>query len=178
MTAFRDLNQSIPKITSIPDEFMTTRLAWNSNPLMMRCGRTAWNNALTEALVFHQTLSTPKASYSGRVPSGTPQGRARIIHIFPQGSNNENELQYLVHFIHLEFFKIFYYNTKFRVQNIKQWNNNKHLSVMNKDPSVPTRRILHTTAMSQEVPATGVNKPWVHNVLARLIQLVGIISRL
>ena len=39
------------------------------------CGRTARNSVLTEALVFHQTLSTPKASYSGRYPLGTPQGR-------------------------------------------------------------------------------------------------------
>ena len=47
------------------------------------CGRTAQNSTLTEALVFHQTLSTPKASYSGRCPSGTPQGRTQKIHIFP-----------------------------------------------------------------------------------------------
>ena len=39
------------------------------------CGRTVRNSTLTEVLVFHQTLSTPKASYSGRCPSGTPQGR-------------------------------------------------------------------------------------------------------
>ena len=31
------------------------------------CGRTAQNTTLTEALVFHQTLSTPKASYSGGI---------------------------------------------------------------------------------------------------------------
>ena len=59
------------------------------------CGRTAQNNTLTEVLVIHQTLSTPKASYSGRYPSGTPQERTRKIHIFSQGSNNKNELQYL-----------------------------------------------------------------------------------
>jgi len=41
-----------------------------------RCGRTARNSILTEVLVFHQTLSTLKASHSGRVSSGTPQGRA------------------------------------------------------------------------------------------------------
>ena len=108
-----------------------------------------------EALVFHQTLSTPKASYNGQVPSSTPQGRARIVHIFPEGSNNENELQYLVHFIHPEFLEMHYYITKFKVWNIKQWNENKHLSIINKDPSVPTRRIIHTTATPQVVPATG-----------------------
>ena len=36
ITAFWDLNQSIPKITSILDESVTTRLAWNSTPLMRR----------------------------------------------------------------------------------------------------------------------------------------------
>ena len=122
-------------------------------------GRTARNSTLTEVLFFHQTLSTPKASYSGWVPSGTPQGRAQKIHIFPQGSNNENELQYLVHFIHPEFLEIHYYVAKFRVRNIKQRNDNKHLSIMNKDPSVPTRRILHTTDTPQVKPATEVNKP-------------------
>ena len=82
-----------------------------------------------------------------------------MIHIFPQGSNNENELQYLVHFIHPKFLEIYYYITKFRVRNIKQRNENTHLSIINKDPSVPTKRILHTMATSQAVPATGVNKP-------------------
>ena len=76
------------------------------------CGRTTRNNTLTEVLIFHQTLSTPKASYNGRIPSDTPQGRARKIHIFPQGSNNENELQYLIHFIRPEFLEIHYYITK------------------------------------------------------------------
>ena len=49
-------------------------------------GRTAQSNMLMEVLVYHQTLSTPKASYSGRYPSGTPQGRTRKIHIFPKDS--------------------------------------------------------------------------------------------
>ena len=49
------------------------------------CGRTARNSTLTEALVFQQALSTPKAGYSGRYPSGTPRGRTRKIHIFPKG---------------------------------------------------------------------------------------------
>ena len=47
-------------------------------------GRTAQNKTLTEVLVFHHTLSTPKASYSGQYPLGTPQGRTRKIHIFPK----------------------------------------------------------------------------------------------
>ena len=47
-------------------------------------GRTAQNSTLTEVLVFHQTLSIPKASYSGRYPLGTPQGRTQKIHIFPK----------------------------------------------------------------------------------------------
>ena len=42
---------------------------------------------------------------------------------------------------------------------------------------MPTRRILHTTAIPQAAPATGVNKSRVHNVLARLTRLVRIISQ-
>ena len=76
------------------------------------CGRIARNSTLMEALVFHQTLSTPEASYSERCPSGRPRGRTRKIHIFSQGSNNEDELQYLIHFIHPEFLEIYYYIVK------------------------------------------------------------------
>ena len=75
-------------------------------------------------------------------------------------------LQYLVYFIQLEFLEIHYYNTEFRVRNLNMRNYNKHLTVEYKDPSVPTRRILHTTATPQAA----------HNVLARLTRLVGILS--
>ena len=51
---------------------------------ILQCGRTTQNSILTEALVFHQTLSTPKANYSERCLSGTPRGRTRKIHIFPK----------------------------------------------------------------------------------------------
>ena len=81
-----------------------------------------------------------------------------MIHIFLVGSNNENELQYLVHFIHPEFLEIYYYSTKFRVQKFNSGIKKKHLSIIYKDPSVPTRRILHTIG-TQAVPAMGVNKP-------------------
>ena len=37
-------------------------------------GRTTRNSTLTEALVFHQTLSTPKASYSGGIHRAHPKG--------------------------------------------------------------------------------------------------------
>ena len=68
-------------------------------------------------------------------------------------------LQYLVHFIQLEFLE----NTllQYQVQSVefKQRNYNKHLTVEYKDPSMPTKQILHTTATLQAAPATGVNKP-------------------
>ena len=51
---------------------------------VLSCGRTARNNTLREVLVFHQTLSTPKAGYRGRYPSGTPRRRTQKIHIFPK----------------------------------------------------------------------------------------------
>ena len=73
----------------------TTHQSCRPQAQVSRCGRTVRNNTLTEVLVFHQTLSTPKASYIGRVPSSTPQERTRIIHIFPPRSNNENEFTIL-----------------------------------------------------------------------------------
>ena len=63
-----------------------------------RCGRTARNNTHSETLVFHQTLSTPKASYIRQISLSTPQGRTRIIHVFPLGSNNKNEFTVLIPF--------------------------------------------------------------------------------
>ena len=46
------------------------------------CGRTVQNSMLTEVLVSHQILSTPKIGYREQYPSGTPQGRTQKIHIF------------------------------------------------------------------------------------------------
>ena len=110
-----------------------------------RCGRTVQNNTLTEALIFHQTLSTPKASYNERILSGTPQGRARKIHIFPQGSNNENELQHKsISYIRvLEKYIITIPNTEFGMINsgiLKDTSSDKITRIS----SEPTRRILHT----------------------------------
>ena len=144
----------------------------------MSCGRTAQNNTPSEALVFHQTLSTPKASYIRRIPSSTPQGRTRIIHVFSPGSNNENEFTILSPFHTTRVLR----NTllQYQVQSVefKQWNWNKLLMIRYKDPYVPIRRILHSTATPQAAPTIGVNKPWVHNILARLTRLVRIVSRL
>ena len=87
-----------------------------------RCGRTARNNTPSEVLVFHQTLSTPKASYIGRIPSSTPQGRARILLIFPLGSNNKNKFKILSPFHTTRVLR----NTllQYQVQSVefKQWN--------------------------------------------------------
>ena len=67
-------------------------------------------------------------------------------------------LQYLVHFIQ---YRVLNYLLQYQVQSaeFKQRNYNKHLTIRYKDPSVPTRRILHTTTTPQAGPATGVNKP-------------------
>ena len=56
------------------------------------CGRTVRNNMLSEALVFHQTLSTPKVSYIGQFRRAHPTGELESIHILPPESNNEYEL--------------------------------------------------------------------------------------
>ena len=68
-------------------------------------------------------------------------------------------LQYLVHFIQHEFLENTLLQYQVQSAEFKQWNYNKHLIVEYKDPSMPTRRILHTTATLQAAPTTGVNKP-------------------
>ena len=85
----------IHSIAKIFSKLLANILSSHLNTLVSKCGRTVRNNTPSEALVFHQTLSTPKASYIGRVSSSTPQGRTRIIHVFPPGSNNENEFTIL-----------------------------------------------------------------------------------
>jgi len=82
------------------------------------CDRTVQNNTFLEAPVFHQTLSTSKASYIGRIPSSTSQGRTRIIHIFPLGPYNENEFTVLSPFHTTRVLEIHYYSAKFRVRNL------------------------------------------------------------
>ena len=120
------------------------------------CDRTTRNNTPSEALVFHQILSTPKASYIGWVPSSTPQGRAQIIHIFPPGSNNENEITILSPFHTTRVLRNTLLQYQVQSAKFKQWN--KHLTIRYKDPFEPTRRILHTTATPQATPTTEVNK--------------------
>ena len=44
------------------------------NLMHRSCGRTARISTLTEALVFHQTLSAPKAGYSGGIRRAHPKG--------------------------------------------------------------------------------------------------------
>ena len=111
-----------------------------------RCGRTARNRMLPGALVFYQTLSTPKASYIGRIPSNTPQGRTRIIHIFSPGSNNENEFIILSPFHTTKVLRNTLLQYQVHSAEFKQRNYKKHLRIRYKDLSMPTRRILHTTA--------------------------------
>ena len=59
------------------------------------CGRTARNSTLLETLIFHQTLSTPKASYIRRFHRAHPKGELKQSMFFPPGSNNENEFTLL-----------------------------------------------------------------------------------
>ena len=67
-------------------------------------------------------------------------------------------LQSLFHFIQPGFSKNTILQYQIQSAEFKQWDYKKHLTVEYKDPSVPTRRILHTTATPQAAPATGVNK--------------------
>ena len=83
-----------------------------------RCGRTARDSMLPDALVFHQTLSTPKVSYIGWFHRAHPKGELEQSTFFIQNPIMRTGLQYLVHFIQQEFSEIHYYNTKFRVWNL------------------------------------------------------------
>ena len=143
------------------------------------CGKTARNSILTEALVFHQTLSTPKASYSERCPSGTPRGRTQKIHIFLK--DPIMRMSYNTSPFHtLEFLKKYIIT----IPNTRVRNNNngiflkKTSSSRGKDSIWAHQKDPPHKGTLQASPAIGVNKPWVHNVLARLTRLVGIISRL
>ena len=82
------------------------------------CGRTARNSTLSEVLVFHQMLSTPKVSYIGRFHRAHPKEEVEQSMFFTQDPIMRMSLQYLVHFIQQEFLEIHYYNTKFRVRNL------------------------------------------------------------
>ena len=83
------------------------------------CGRTARNSTLTEALVFHQTLSTPKSKLQRAVSVGhTPRENPKDPH-FSQRSNNENELQQSL-FHTLEFLKKYIIT----IPNTRVWNDN------------------------------------------------------
>ena len=73
---------------------------------------------LPEALVFHQTLSTLKASYIELFRRSHPKGELEQSTFFIQNKILRTSLQYLVNFIQQEFLEIHYYNTKFRVRNL------------------------------------------------------------
>ena len=97
-----------------------------SNSCHDGCGRTAQNSTLLEALVLHQTVSTPKAGYIGRFRQAHPKRELEQSTFYIQNSIMSTSLQYLVHFIQ-EFLKIIYYNTRVQSMIIKQRNENKHL---------------------------------------------------
>ena len=47
-------------------------------------GRTAQNNTLTEVLVFHQTLSTPKTATTSDIRQAHPKGELERSTFFPR----------------------------------------------------------------------------------------------
>ena len=80
------------------------------------CGRTARNSTLSEVLVFHQMLSTPKVSYIGWFRLAHLKGELEQSTYYRQGQIMSMSLQYLVHFIQQVFLEFIYYNT--RVQSV------------------------------------------------------------
>ena len=51
------------------------------------CGRTARNSVLTEALVFHQTLSTPKATTTSGVHQAHHEGEPERTTVGTRANN-------------------------------------------------------------------------------------------
>ena len=111
------------------------------------CGRTARNSTLMEVLVSHQTLSTLKACYSERYPSGTPRGRTQKIHIFPKDLIMRTSYNTGLFHTSEVLKKYIITLSNVRVQNDKQQNLNKHLAIGTRIPSEPTRRIIHTKVL-------------------------------
>ena len=138
----------VGQILGFEKSYEARRLIIGSNTT---CGRTAQNSMLLEVLIFHQTLSTTKVSYIRR--------SRRTIHVFHPRSNNENEFTILSPFHTTRVLGNTLLQYQVQSAEFKQQNYNKHLTVEYKDPPVPTRRILHTTATLQAAPATGVNNP-------------------
>ena len=101
----------------------------------------------------------PESRLHRIVPLSTPQERTRIINIFSPGSNNKNKFTILSPFHITRVLRNTLLQYQVQSAEFKQWNYNKPLTIEYKDPSVPTRRILHTTAIPQATPTTGVNKP-------------------
>ena len=58
-------------------------------------------------------LEPRKQATAGAIHRAHPKGELERS-TFSQGSNNENELQCLIHFIHLEFLEIHYYIAKYQ----------------------------------------------------------------
>ena len=83
---------------------------------------------LPEALVSHQTLSTPKVSYIRQFRRAHPKGELETIHVLHSESIMSTRLQYLVHFIQQAFLEIIYYSTRVQSGIIKQRKENKHLA--------------------------------------------------
>jgi hypothetical protein len=87
----------------------------------------------------------PESELNQKIPSSTPDGRTRTIHILHPGSNNEYKLIILSPFHTTQSLRNSYYNTRgSECDKSKQRKLNKHLAVRDENPSVPTRRILHT----------------------------------
>ena len=82
-----------------------------------------------------------------------------MIHIFSSGSNNENKFSILNQFYTIRVLRNILLHYQVQSVEYKQRNENKHLSIIYKDPSVPSRRIIHTTTTPQVAPTTGINKP-------------------
>jgi hypothetical protein len=114
---------------------------------------------------------SPESELNQMIPSSTPDGRTRTLHILHSGSNNEYKLTILSPFHTTQSLETVI--TIPEVQSAIINSGNKITSNgSDENPYVPIRRILHTRQTCSKCTYNrGKNKSWVHNVLARLTRL-------
>ena len=96
--ALPEHGQDLEDVTSLWSTLFASMLSSE-----VTCGRTTRNSVLTEALVFHQTLSTLKASYIEWFRRSHSKGELEQSTFFFQDPIMRTSLQYLVNFIQQEF---------------------------------------------------------------------------
>ena len=130
---------------------VTEKLTRNNHPMwktQVMCGIAIRNNTLSEVFVFHKALSTPEVAKPNSSVEPTPRENSKQSTFYRRNPIMSTSLHHLIHFLQHRVLEIIYYNTRVQSAIMKQ----RNLIIIERkrymDPSVPTRRILHTKANS------------------------------